>query len=112
MCIFSFLSTGPTPKSADHPGDPGQYLPMVFVTYLCTDVPASVLQGTSVHPLGSMARKAWTDTKAVLLSCRHVHVRTCAHTHQLIVYVCAHTCVPRCLKASWEVEEVMGGDKW
>lgn len=76
MCIFSFLPTGPTPKSADHPGDPGQYLPMVFVTYLCTDVPASVLQGASVHPLGSMAQKAWADK-----SCPPVGMCMYSHVH-------------------------------
>lgn len=95
MCIFSFLPIGPTPKSADHPGDPGQYLPMVFVTSLCAVVPASALQAVSVHPLSSMAQKVWTGTKAAILSCRPVHVRTCAQTQQLIVHVCENMCVPR-----------------
>lgn len=32
-CVFSFLPAGPTAKPCDHPGDPGQYLPMVSVTF-------------------------------------------------------------------------------
>lgn len=87
VCFLS-LPTGSSSKSPDHPGDPGQYLPMAFVTYLCTSSP-----GGLVHPLGSLTQRDWTGTFGhPPATGMYAHIHRWVHTRADCVCVCTHVC--------------------
>lgn len=67
-CVFSLLLTGPTPKSAVHRADPGQYLPE-FVSPVSALRLLHLLFREHLHILTLWLINAGQAPRAILLVC-------------------------------------------